>query len=181
VHDDATGTERPRFGYKSAKNDPIQDWCVEVPDNADPMADHLATRRDAKKARVEKNQKQQKRNAEGVNLYEKMRQIQTSTTDRQAPIIKKLRTSQVATASMGKFDKKIEHEPSIKARPGKKRKFDANNVKDGSEAARSKQIAEKIIKNSASKESVLSAAKTIEIGSSAKKPAGKNGKYSKRK
>jgi regulator of ribosome biosynthesis len=32
-YDETLGEERPRFGRHSAKNDPMQDWCVELPDN----------------------------------------------------------------------------------------------------------------------------------------------------
>lgn len=37
VYDENSGTYLPRHGYKSAKNDPMNDWIKEVPLNGDPF------------------------------------------------------------------------------------------------------------------------------------------------
>ena len=33
-YDETTGEYKPIYGYKSTKNDSLQDWCIEVPQNA---------------------------------------------------------------------------------------------------------------------------------------------------
>ena len=54
---------KPRYGYKSTKDDQ-KDWLIEVGANDDPYEDQFAKRRNAKKARVLKNESQQVANLE---------------------------------------------------------------------------------------------------------------------
>ncbi|KAI9311280.1 ribosomal biogenesis regulatory protein, partial [Dichotomocladium elegans] len=52
----------PLWGYAGGQKDKADDWLIEVPQNADPMEDQYAKRREEKKERVEKNKKRQRRN-----------------------------------------------------------------------------------------------------------------------
>jgi len=63
--DDDKGEERPRYGYQSTKNDPLNTWLVEVPKGGDIMEDYIAKAGEPKKAKVEKNKKQQLKNQQG--------------------------------------------------------------------------------------------------------------------
>lgn len=47
--DDEKGEERPRYGYQSTKNDPLNNWLVEVPAGGDIMADYIAKAGEDKK------------------------------------------------------------------------------------------------------------------------------------
>ncbi|KAI9274484.1 ribosome biogenesis regulatory protein-domain-containing protein [Phascolomyces articulosus] len=51
-----------RWGYAGGEKDKLDDWLIEVPQNADPMEDQYAKRNEEKKQRVEKNKKRQQRN-----------------------------------------------------------------------------------------------------------------------
>ncbi|XJO75731.1 hypothetical protein BDV3_006362 [Batrachochytrium dendrobatidis] len=120
-YDESTQTYNPRYGYKGGEKDNLKDWIIEVPDNADPMVDQYQQKREEKKGRVEKNQMQQRRNAQESYAAEKgidhkqMRKQQVS---------KMIVESKTATASYGRFDKKIENEGKVKVRR-EKRKFDS--------------------------------------------------------
>ncbi|KAI8991508.1 ribosomal biogenesis regulatory protein [Mycotypha africana] len=63
VYDEATGKYVPRWGYKpKEKGELDQDWLIPVPDHVDPLEDQYEKKREEKKARVDKNKKQQMRN-----------------------------------------------------------------------------------------------------------------------
>ncbi|ORX98152.1 RRS1-domain-containing protein [Basidiobolus meristosporus CBS 931.73] len=116
VYDEATGEYKPRYGYKGI-NDDQGDWLIEVPDKADPTEDQFAARKTAKKERIAKNQAQQRRNMEeaaAITEGKHPRDVRKKELERE------IRLSKTSTASVGKFDKKLEHEPKVK---GVKRKF----------------------------------------------------------
>jgi regulator of ribosome biosynthesis len=62
VFDEDQQEYRPRFGYKRANNGVLDLPIVEVKAGQDPYADPWSEARSEKKARVEKNQKNQMRN-----------------------------------------------------------------------------------------------------------------------
>ncbi|KAL7749191.1 Rhodanese- sulfurtransferase [Sorochytrium milnesiophthora] len=141
VYDEATGEYRPRWGYGSAKNDALNDWLIEVPQNGDPFEDQYAKRREEKKERVSKNQKQQARNAgEAVDVA---RANSDARTARRTELDTRIRASKMATASMGKFDQTIKGDVRVNVK-GAKRKFDAgDNV--GEEKARERDLAMRVL------------------------------------
>ncbi|KAL1924681.1 uncharacterized protein VTP21DRAFT_4335 [Calcarisporiella thermophila] len=138
VFDEATGEWKPQWGYGRA-NDDTKDWLIEVPGNADPMEDQYEKRKEAKKERIDKNKKRQRRNEEeaaainkGLNpREERKKQLQAS-----------IAVSKLSTASMGKFDKKLEGEPKIK---GVKRKFDPDVTDPNEEKEKSMSILSKVM------------------------------------
>jgi len=123
--DDNTGEVRPTWGFKRA-NSNDDEWVVEARASDDPSIDPFTKKEMDKKARVLKNQKQEKSNkmraakadataltlpTPGVALTN---DIRTSITDKKMHIDRALQVAQKATISMGKFDKKIEGEAPIK-------------------------------------------------------------------
>lgn len=62
LFDEITQKWVPRHGYERAKNQYEKDWCIEVPDNADPNVDYFAKKSEEKKERIAKNKFQQLRN-----------------------------------------------------------------------------------------------------------------------
>ncbi|CAG8484497.1 3181_t:CDS:2 [Paraglomus occultum] len=119
VFDEATGDWVPRWGYKGANDDGINNWLIPVPQNADPYEDQFAKRRADKKERVRKNATRHMR-----NLEEAARGATRGSDQKLAKkeeLTKKISISKTATASLGRFDKPLKGEPKMK---GVKRKFD---------------------------------------------------------
>lgn len=91
--------------------------------------DPAATARAERKARIAKNTAQQASNAARAQAGSSTSASAQAATKREARSARKndlersLLVSKTATASLGKFDKKIEGEPKVK---GVKRKFEAN-------------------------------------------------------
>lgn len=111
VFDEATGEYAPTWGYAGGKKDKTKDWLLEVPGNADPMEDQYAKQSDEKKERVDKNKKRQKRNEEEAAAKNKgldPRQVKKKQLEDAIAVTKR------STASLGRFDKKIEGEPKMK-------------------------------------------------------------------
>lgn len=106
VHDAQAGIDRPAWGYKSKENDDMQDWLIEVPDNADPSVDVRQEVKDEKKKRIEKNKKQQIGNLERSGRMQSLEDA--------------IKTTRKSTASLGKFDATLRNEPKYKR--GEKRK-----------------------------------------------------------
>lgn len=52
----------PLYGYKRAAAQKEKEWCIEVPQNADPMEDQFEKVSNAKSERVAKNELQRLRN-----------------------------------------------------------------------------------------------------------------------
>ncbi|CAK5265058.1 unnamed protein product [Mycena citricolor] len=109
-----------RWGRDGKNKEKEEQWITEVPLNADADFDPRKVARDARKARVAKNEKQRIANAARASAS-------TSTpaasphTGRKGEIERTLATSRLSTASMGKFDQKLQGEKKLR---GIKRKFD---------------------------------------------------------
>lgn len=135
VYDEKSGEYRPRYGYKGV-NQADNDWLIEVPDNVDPETDMFSKARADKKERVKKNEAQRQRNLnEALGTAAAPKPTETKVTPKEAAaklreersarkvqLEKVAALAKVSTASMGKFDKKIEGEAKTK---GVKRKFGA--------------------------------------------------------
>ncbi|XP_048761929.2 ribosome biogenesis regulatory protein homolog [Ostrea edulis] len=124
--DDQAKEWRPRWGYKRA-NDDTQEWCLEVPDNAeDPNVDLFAKRKEQKKERLAKNELQRLRN---IARSQKSKVPGVGLTPTEAPtkdyLGKALAVARKSTASIGKFTDKLPTEKASKY-TGKKRKFEPN-------------------------------------------------------
>ncbi|KAK7060352.1 Rhodanese-related sulfurtransferase [Paramarasmius palmivorus] len=106
-----------RWG-KDGKNKQLEEqWITEVPLNADPDYDPRKIAKAERKERVAKNEKQKLAN------IARAQQADSSREERKSEIDRTLAASRISTASMGKFDKKLEGEKKLR---GVKRKFDPN-------------------------------------------------------
>ncbi|KAK7470321.1 Rhodanese-related sulfurtransferase [Stygiomarasmius scandens] len=109
-----------RWG-KDGKNKQVEEqWIHEVPANADVDFDPRKAARDERKARVAKNEKQQLANAARAQTSGS-----NSRGERKQEIDRTLASSRISTASMGKFDKKLDGENKLR---GVKRKFQPNEA-----------------------------------------------------
>jgi regulator of ribosome biosynthesis len=137
VFDDNTGEYKPRWGYKGINDDGSKDWIIEVPSGANPMEDQYEARREAKKERVEKNDKRRQRNMEEAAVASKMDQKTVNKGERpnmdnaramkRKEIENQILISKNSTASAGKFDQAIKGDLKPK---GIKRKFEPNVTAD---------------------------------------------------
>ncbi|KAF8914252.1 ribosome biogenesis regulatory protein-domain-containing protein [Gymnopilus junonius] len=93
-----------RWGRHGKNREIEEQWIHEVPTNADIDYDPRKTARDSRKERVAKNEKKHQQNAAH-------------------DIDRTLAVTRTSTASMGKFDKRLEGEKKLR---GIKRKFDPN-------------------------------------------------------
>lgn len=126
IFDEESKTWKPRFGYKRGKDD-TNEWCLEVPANADPYEDQFEKRLTAKKERVAKNELQRlhniKRNAkEGGGAGGNVAQPDKKRLKEE--IKKDIDLAKVSTASLGKFQEKLPKEKDSK-KQGKKRTFES--------------------------------------------------------
>ena len=170
--DDQNQEYRPRFGYKRAK-DESSDWLIEVPKSAglpftiltlpppflvlqancslvwwwsDPMEDQYEKKVTEKKERVAKNQKNQQKNLERAEKISKVNGGgKILKEQKKKELSAALRTSKTATASLGKFDRKLKHEPKMKSL-GKKNKFDPVVLGTDVEKTKSLGVLDKVTK-----------------------------------
>jgi len=144
VWDEASQEYKPRWGYKRA-NDETKQWCIEVPDNADPMEDQFAKRKEAKKERVAKNELQRLRNIARAQKGkgQKVPGVGLTPTERPSKdyLSKALAVAHKSTASIGKFTERLSKEKPSKF-TGKKRKFEPSIGNLSSEKARQLSIIE---------------------------------------
>lgn len=102
-----------RWGRDGKNKQEETQWATEVPANADVDFDPSKAAREARKARVAKNERQRLQNvARGQGAA-------TTREERKGDIEMTLASTRVSTASMGRFDKKLEGEKKLK---GVKRK-----------------------------------------------------------
>jgi len=120
--DEDTKEYRPRYGYGSANND--EPWVLEYKDQDDVYVDKFAERSEAKKDRIAKNEMQRLRN---ISDRRTIAERSTSFAGKKA-VVGELREalgiSKTSTASAGKFDTQLNHEPKSKRakfKPGKAR------------------------------------------------------------
>lgn len=135
-----------RWGRDGKNRDAEDQWLHEYKASDDVTADPRHAARADRKARVAKNERQHSRNvaeaanstakdsvitpesrlkragATGANMVPTGDKIK-ARTQRKAELERSMLVSKTSTASLGKFDKKIEGEPRAR---GLKRKFDAN-------------------------------------------------------
>ncbi|KAJ9070850.1 Rhodanese- sulfurtransferase [Entomophthora muscae] len=185
VFDEESGEYRPRYGYKGI-NQVDKDWLMEVPENVDPETDMFSKARADKKERVEKNEAQRVRNlkeASGAAAAEKKAdsimtpkehaaKLREERSLRKVDLEKTAVLAQVSTASMGKFDKKIEGETKAK---GIKRKFESTAAPDlSAEKESNLKILNKLTDGSAAKasqkEKIINVRKAIKASSETKQP-----------
>ncbi|KAG0170130.1 Rhodanese- sulfurtransferase [Apophysomyces sp. BC1034] len=149
----------PRWGYAGGQKDKLNDWLIEVPQTADPMEDQYAKKREEKKGRVEKNAKRQKRNVEetsAASMAGKKDVRDFKKSELQAAIA----ASKTATASLGKFDKKLKAEPKVK---GVTHQFAPTIGDTKAEKTSSLDILKKVV----GKESALDVKKAVRLHSKA--------------
>ncbi|KAK0499746.1 ribosome biogenesis regulatory protein-domain-containing protein, partial [Armillaria luteobubalina] len=112
-----------RWG-RDGKNKQLEEqWITEVPLNADVDHDPRKLARDERKARVAKNEKQRQGNLARAQGPSSSVADTNPRDQRKKEIAKTLSSARISTASMGRFDKKLEGEKKMR---GVKRKFDAN-------------------------------------------------------
>ncbi|KIK69808.1 hypothetical protein GYMLUDRAFT_34212 [Collybiopsis luxurians FD-317 M1] len=125
------------WGWKGKNKEKEEKWITEVPMGADIDYDPRKVARDERKARVAKNNKQQEANLARA-------QKASASSDREArknELERTLATSRTSTASMGKFDRKLEGEKKLK---GVKRKFDPTEADVAAEAKASLNLLAKM-------------------------------------
>ncbi|KAF5380651.1 hypothetical protein D9757_007021 [Collybiopsis confluens] len=106
-----------KWGWKGKNKETEEQWITEVPMGADLDHDPRKIARDERKDRVAKNKKQQE-----SNLARAQKALTSSDREsRKTELERTLSMSRTSTASMGKFDRKLEGEKKLK---GVKRKFD---------------------------------------------------------
>ncbi|KII95254.1 hypothetical protein PLICRDRAFT_99138 [Plicaturopsis crispa FD-325 SS-3] len=121
-----------RWGRDGKNKEKEAQWITEVPANADADFNPVKVARDERKSRVAKNEKQRSQNtarAQGPNSARKM------------DIDRTLATTRISTASMGKFDKKLDGEKKLK---GVKRKFEPTEAPLENEKAASLALISKL-------------------------------------
>lgn len=173
-----------RWGWKGANKAGEEQWLTEVPKNADIDFDPAKKARDERKARVAKNEKQHEK-----NLMRAQGSSSAAPTDaRKREIDRTLATTRVSTASMGRFDKKLEGEKKLK---GVKRKFEATEMSAEKEKSQNLSLLSKLDREPATKKAkdgaVLNVRKAVRAASKgkgsaalAKESSGKKGKKGKR-
>ncbi|EJD53976.1 RRS1-domain-containing protein [Auricularia subglabra TFB-10046 SS5] len=122
-----------RWGLRGKNKETEDQWITEVPANAPADFDPAKEARDKRKERVAKNEKQREQNvarAQGTTLAERKKELERSSA-----------LARSSTASMGKFDKKLEGEGKLR---GQKRKFDSNEMSSKEENKRAMAIISKL-------------------------------------
>ncbi|TFK94225.1 RRS1-domain-containing protein [Polyporus arcularius HHB13444] len=160
VWDEAKQEWVNRWGWKGANKDKEVQWITEVRANADVDHDPVKAARDARKARVAKNEKQHQQNlARAMPLP-----VGTSSTgapaDRKRQIDRTLAVTRTSTASMGKFDRRLEGEKKLK---GVKRKFDPTEISAASEKSRDLAILSKLDKEPSTKKTKSSESSASDV------------------
>ncbi|KAF9898028.1 Rhodanese- sulfurtransferase, partial [Lobosporangium transversale] len=152
VFDETSGEYKPRWGYKAINDDGTKDWLIEVPAGANPMDDQYEARREAKKERIDRNEKRHQRNMEEAAVASKLdrktvNKGERPNMDNARAMKRKELESQIlitknSTASVGKFDKAIEGD--LKPR-GIKRQFAPTITDLSKEKAGNMNILDKIV------------------------------------
>ncbi|GAA5927142.1 hypothetical protein JCM1841_006061 [Sporobolomyces salmonicolor] len=142
VYDEERQEWVPRWGYKGKNKDKEDQWIHEVPNNADPNFDPVASARADRKARSLKNESQRLKNLQRAasNAASQVKSKETRMSEREqrkVALDRELKTTKKSTASLGKFDEKLKGEGKEK---NVKRKFEANELPSSSERAKSLSI-----------------------------------------
>ncbi|EAU84446.2 hypothetical protein CC1G_01442 [Coprinopsis cinerea okayama7 len=105
-----------RWGRDGKNKEAEEQWATPVPHNADADYNPQLEARKERKARVAKNEKQRLQNIARASGS-------SAQASRKEELDRTLATTRTSTASMGRFDKKLEGEKKIR---GIKRKFEPN-------------------------------------------------------
>merc|ERR1711937_773195 len=161
VLDEESGEYKPRHGMGRIGEDKKGPWLMlhsnGKGDDFDPYADRL----DSKKAQKAKQKMQEDRNIQEAHaagykapltisgkLAAESRNLER--TSAKSHMGKALEAAQRSTASMGKFDRRVEDEPDIKAPRGKRRKLESSVHADlAGEKGRSLKMLDKMVGSSA--------------------------------
>lgn len=146
--DESTQEYRPVFGYKNQgkQTADLSDWVKEVPIHSNQTDDQFEVARAEKKKNVEKNAMQHRRN------YEEAAAAISGTSHKKMKLQKMILDTKVSTASMGKFDAKLDHD-NVKVKGTKRKvhliltKFDSMTKPEGAEKAQLMQIAANVGKS----------------------------------
>ncbi|CAE6492081.1 unnamed protein product [Rhizoctonia solani] len=125
-----------RWGWKGKNKDKEEQWIHEVPDNAPNDYDPAMEARKERKVRVVKNEKQKER-----NLVVSAASNQREREETKSKLNRTLAITRTSTASMGRFDKKLEGDTKLK---GIKRQFVPNEVSADSEKKSSMDIIKRL-------------------------------------
>ncbi|WVO25092.1 uncharacterized protein IAS62_006478 [Cryptococcus decagattii] len=147
VWDDERQEWVPRWGRFGKNKDKEEQWLHEVKPGDEADQDPGKTARGERKARIAKNIKQNTANlaAASASVTAARATAAAERAARKQELNRNMLISKTSTASLGKFDNKIQGEP--KAR-GMKRKFDANvpggNRGDGTEKERQMAVLKRV-------------------------------------
>ncbi|CAE6465474.1 unnamed protein product [Rhizoctonia solani] len=125
-----------RWGWKGKNKDQEEQWIHEVPNNAPDDYDPAMEARKERKVRVAKNEKQRERNL-AVAAAGSQREREGAKTK----LNQTLAITRTSTASMGRFDKKLDGDTKLK---GIKRQFAPNEVSAESEKKSSMDIIKRL-------------------------------------
>ncbi|KAI0638437.1 ribosome biogenesis regulatory protein-domain-containing protein [Trametes polyzona] len=140
-----------RWGWKGANKAKETQWLTEVPANADVDYDPSKVARDERKARIAKNERQHQQNlARAAQASGSAPPAASSSSQRKKEIDRTLAVTRTSTASMGKFDRKLEGEKKLK---GMKRKFEPTEMPAESEKSHNLAILAKLDKEPVAKKS----------------------------
>ncbi|KAI0776198.1 ribosome biogenesis regulatory protein-domain-containing protein [Trametes elegans] len=137
-----------RWGWKGANKKEETQWLTEVPANADVDFDPAKAARDARKARVAKNERQHQQNLSRAAQAKGPSDAPAPPAVRKKLIDRTLAVTRTSTASMGKFDRKLEGEKKLK---GVKRKFEPAEISAESEKSHNLAILSKLDKEPVAK------------------------------
>ncbi|KAI0685998.1 RRS1-domain-containing protein [Cytidiella melzeri] len=163
-----------RWGWKGANKEKEVQWLTEVPKNADVDFNPSAEARKERKERIAKNEKKHQQNlaraqeAGSAATRDNGAAPRGSDTQRKRDIDRTLATTRISTASMGKFDKKLEGEKKMK---GIKRKFEPAEVSSSKEKSQNMEILSKLDRDPSSKmaksggDAVLNVRKAVRFAS----------------
>lgn len=135
VYNEEAGEWKPRFGYRSAKNEQEkQQWVVEAKNGEDPE-EAFGRKKTQKKERVAKNEFNRLKNiarSSGKKVVGKgssvppMEILGDAKKHEPKDLERAALLAKSSTASLGKFQAAAKNEKPIKGTGGKKRKFDSN-------------------------------------------------------
>lgn len=108
-----------RWGRDGKNKETEDQWIHEVKANADVDFDPVQAARDERKSRVAKNERQRLQNLARAQT------AQSEREQRKIELEKTLAATRTSTASMGKFDRKLEGDKKMR---GMKRKFDPTEM-----------------------------------------------------
>ncbi|EED78367.1 predicted protein [Postia placenta Mad-698-R] len=160
-----------RWGWKGANKKEETQWLSEVRANADVDHDPAKAARDARKEKMAKNERQHQQNLARAQGASASATAPAPPQERKKQIDRTLATTRSSTASMGKFDRKLEGEKKLK---GVKRKFDPTEVSASNEKSHNLAILQGLDRGPTAKKSrssgddVLNVRKAIRVASKGK-------------